>query len=71
MNQLSMKFRRGDFVEVRDADEILKTLDGEGAVDRLPFMPEMLEFCGQRFQVARRALTVCVSGPGSPRGFMR
>jgi hypothetical protein len=64
-----MRLRRGDLVEVRNADEILHTLDSDGSVDHLPFMPEMLDFCGQRFRIAGRALTVCFSGPGSPRGF--
>jgi hypothetical protein len=70
MSQLSARLRRGDLVEVKAPDEILQTLDADGAVDNLPFMPEMLEFCGRRFHVASRALTVCFSGPGgSPRAF--
>lgn len=63
------KLHRGDLVEVRSPREIFATLDGDGAIDHLPFMPEMLEYCGQRFQVASRALTVCFSGAGSPLGF--
>jgi hypothetical protein len=63
------KIHVGDLVEVKAPDEIFGTLDAEGALDHLPFMPEMLEFCGQRFRVSRRALTMCFSGPGSPRGF--
>jgi hypothetical protein len=54
---------------VKAPHEILETLDAEGAVDHLPFMPEMLQFCGQRFLVSKRALTICFSGPGSRRGF--
>jgi hypothetical protein len=69
MGQRSAKLRRGDFVEVKAPDEILQTLDAEGASDHLPFMPEMLEFCGRRFRVSRRALTICFSGPGASRGF--
>jgi hypothetical protein len=49
----------GDFVEVRSGQEILDTLDERGAVDGLPFMPEMLEFCGKRFRVAKRADKTC------------
>jgi hypothetical protein len=56
-------------VEVKTPDEIVHTLDAEGASDHLPFMPEMLEFCGRRFRVSRRVLTICFSGPGSTRGF--
>jgi hypothetical protein len=69
MGQRSAKLRRGDLVELKAPDEILETLDTEGASDRLPFMPEMLEFYGRRFRISRRALTLCFSGPGSSRGF--
>ena len=37
MGQRSTKLRRGDFVEVKAPDEILQTLDAEGASDHLPF----------------------------------
>ncbi len=69
MSRQSTRFRPGDIVEVRSPDEILSTLDAEGASDHLPFMPEMVGFCGQRFQVSKRAGAICFSGPGSPRGF--
>jgi hypothetical protein len=69
MSQQTARLRHGDLVEVKTAREILQTLDAAGAVDHLPFMPEMLEFCGQRFRVARRALTVCIYAPGTPLGF--
>jgi hypothetical protein len=45
----------GDWVEVRSAEEILATLDNEQTVDRLPFMPEMLQHCGKRFRVFKSA----------------
>jgi hypothetical protein len=69
MSQPKAGLRRGDLVEVKDPDEILETLDAEGAVDHLPFMPEMLQFCGKRFSVSGRVLTTCFSGSGSRRGF--
>lgn len=69
MNQPTTRFCRGDLVEVKAPDEILQTLDTNGALDHLPFMPEMMEFCGRRFRVSRRALPICFSGPGSPGGF--
>ena len=50
-----MELRVGELVEVRSAEEILPTLDGRGAYEALPFMPEMLRFCGRRFRVYRRA----------------
>jgi hypothetical protein len=69
MTQRSARLCPGDLVEVKAPDEIFPTLDAEGALDHLPFMPEMLEFCGRRFRVSKRALTVCFSGPGFSRAF--
>ena len=54
-----MKLRVGDLVEVRSKDEILNTLDKKGELDRLPFMPEMFQFCGKRFRVYKRAHKTC------------
>jgi hypothetical protein len=48
------KPRPGDLVEVRSLSEILATLDQRGCLDGLPFMPEMVSFCGHRFPVLRR-----------------
>ena len=53
------KFRIGDWVEVRGKQEILQTLDANGALEGMPFMPEMLVFCGQRFQVYKIAHKTC------------
>src|SRR5579863_8078893 len=69
MSKRSARLCHGDLVEVKTPDEIVQTLDVEGASDHLPFMPEMLECCGRRFRVSRRALAICFSGPGSHRGF--
>jgi hypothetical protein len=51
--------RAGDVVEVRSASEILATLDENGRLDGLPFMPEMLQFCGTRIRVQSRAHKTC------------
>lgn len=60
--------RAGDLVEVRPAAEILATLDSEGTVDHVPFMPEMLQHVGGRFRVAQRAEKICdLVGPGGSR----
>ncbi|HTR48595.1 MAG TPA: hypothetical protein VMM16_14530 [Verrucomicrobiae bacterium] len=56
------KLRRGDLVEVRPPEEILRTLDSAGTSDQLPLMREMAEFCGKRFRVARTVVKVCASG---------
>jgi hypothetical protein len=56
--QLS-RFRVGDIVEVRSKQEILATLDAKGCNDRMPFMPEMLQYCGRRFRVGAVAHKTC------------
>jgi len=56
--------RRGDAVDIRPADEILATLDADGKLEGMPFMPEMVPFCGQRHRVFRRAEKTCVEGAG-------
>jgi hypothetical protein len=53
------QLKAGDEVVVRSAEEILATLDEAGMVGGLPFMPEMLAFCGQRFRVRGRAEKIC------------
>jgi hypothetical protein len=54
-----MSLRVGDVVEVRSREEILATLDAEGTLDGLPFMPEMLSFCGQQLRVRKSAHKTC------------
>jgi hypothetical protein len=51
--------RAGDVVEVRSLDEILATLDENGRLDDMPFMPEMIRYCGQRLRVSKRAHKTC------------
>jgi hypothetical protein len=51
--------RPGTWVEVRSAAEILATLDERGRLDGLPFMPEMLQFCGTRFRISTSAHKSC------------
>jgi hypothetical protein len=53
------KPRVGDWVEVRSKDEILRTLDSQGQLDGMPFMPEMFAFCGRRFRVYKTAHKTC------------
>jgi hypothetical protein len=54
-----LNLRVGELVEVRSEPEILATLDENGELESLPFMPEMLQFCGQRFRVDKLALKLC------------
>jgi hypothetical protein len=49
----------GDWVEVKSRDEILASLDKDGNLDGMPFMPEMLKYCGRRFRVYKRAHKTC------------
>jgi hypothetical protein len=49
----------GELVEVRSEVEILATLDGNGELENLPFMPEMLRFCGQRLTVHKVGHKLC------------
>jgi len=50
----AFNLRGGDYVEVRSAADIMATLDSEGCLDGLPFMPEMVDCCGKIFQVFKR-----------------
>jgi hypothetical protein len=65
----SLNLRVGDLVEVRSESEILATLDDAGELDSLPFMPEMVAFCGQRLTVHKVAHKLCdtISGTGMRR----
>jgi hypothetical protein len=55
----SVTLRVGQLVEVRSADQIMATLDQNGELDSLPFMPEMLQYCGQRLTVGKVAHKAC------------
>ena len=51
--------RVGEMVEVRSKEDILRTLDRNGRLEDLPFMPQMLELCGRRFRVEKSAHKTC------------
>ena len=61
--------RPGDVVEVRPVTEILATLDKDGTLDGMPFMPEMIAHIGRRYTVTRRVDKICntVDKSGSRR----
>jgi hypothetical protein len=59
MKQHCADLRFGDWVRVRSRDEILATLDEQGRLDGMPFMPEMLAFCGKTLRVYKRAHKTC------------
>src|SRR4051812_6770711 len=52
-------FNAGDWVEVLSKEEILSTLDKDGRLEGMPFMPEMFACCGRRFRVSARAHKTC------------
>ena len=69
MLKTKLNLRCGDVVQVRSQEEILATLDDRGCLEHLPFMPEMLRYCGQQFRVYKRADKTCdtITGSGGRR----
>jgi hypothetical protein len=66
-----MSLSVGDWVEVRSKEEILRTLDNNGRLENMPFMPEMFEYCGKRLAVGKRAHKSCDTiNPVSTRGLV-
>jgi hypothetical protein len=61
------RFLRGQLVEIRSSAEIAATLDADGRLDGVPFMPEMARYCGKHVRVFRRADKTCVAGAGLRR----
>lgn len=63
-----MALSAGDWVEVRSKEEILRTLDKDGRLEDMPFMPEMFAYCGKRIRVNSRAHKACdTTNPVSSR----
>jgi hypothetical protein len=54
-----LDLKAGEWVEVRSQEEILSTLDSNGRLENLPFMPEMLPYCGKKVRVYKRADKTC------------
>lgn len=54
-----LNLRVGETVEVLSEAEIMATLDERGELEELPFMPEMLAFCGRRLTVHKVAYKLC------------
>ena len=55
----TLNLKAGDWVEVRSREEILATLGEDSRLENLPFMPEMLQYCGQKLRVFKRADKTC------------
>jgi hypothetical protein len=56
----------GEWVRVRSKAEVFATLDERGTLEGLPFMPEMIKYCGRRLRVTQRADATC-AGDGAVR----
>lgn len=62
-----LRLRPGEWVKIRPFAEIATTLDDEGRLDGLPFMPEMSRHCGKRLRVFRRVEKIhYYYGPTAP-----
>ena len=69
---MNYRLQPGDLVEVRNAAEILSSLDSKGTLEGLPFMPEMLGFCGRRYRVFQRVVQMAIDDVTQPlRGFKK
>jgi hypothetical protein len=55
---------RERIMKVKSPSEIYATLDQDGKLDGLPFMPEMVAYCGACIRVYRSAHRTCVVGHG-------
>lgn len=62
----SLNLAVGDWVVVKSAEEIRATLDANARYEELPFMPQMLQYCGKKLRVRKRAHKLCdtVNGTG-------
>jgi hypothetical protein len=65
-SQTKRPYRKVDKVRVLSTEEILSTLDSDGTVNGLLFMPEMLKYAGKEFPVQASAHKTC-DGQGGPR----
>ena len=61
----SLGLKAGDWVKVRSKAEVLATLDKNGRLEELPFMPQMMQYCGQKLQVHKRAHKLCDTAYGT------
>lgn len=67
----SLTLKAGEWVWVRSKEEILATLDKNARLDELPFMPQMLHYCGQKLRVAKRAHKLCGTQHSTVGGSMK
>ena len=58
----NVRLRAGDWVEILSFPQIQATLDQCGCQDALPFMVEMVPFCGRRLRIRKVVQQVCIDG---------
>ncbi|AFH50186.1 Hypothetical protein IALB_2483 [Ignavibacterium album JCM 16511] len=56
-------FKPNKLVKVKSFEQIIQTLDKNGCVDGLPFMPEMVEYCDKTFRISLKVEKTCVDNP--------
>lgn len=61
---MSSGLKVGDIVEIRSMQEILSSLDENGTIDELPFMPEMLKFCGKQYTIYQKVVQSVIDTAG-------
>jgi hypothetical protein len=59
--------RPGELVEVKSEAEIVATLDKDGKLNGLSFLPGMRSLCGTRQHVLKRVERICLEWSGEPR----
>jgi len=57
----------GEFVQIRSLDEIRSTLDENGKYKGLYFMPEMEDFCGNKYRVFKKVRSITLESNGEVR----
>jgi hypothetical protein len=63
---MNLELHCGDIVTVKTAAEIMHGLDINGTLDGLPFMPEMVDFCGKNYRVSTRVVQVTIDALATP-----
>ena len=64
---VTLNLQPGELVEVLSEDEIRSTLDSNGKLKGLAFMPEMKKYCEKRFKVYKRLEKIVLETTGEMR----
>jgi hypothetical protein len=58
-HRIRKRFEQGEEVDVLPWQKLIRTLDMNGTLGSLPFMPEMLPYCGKRLKITKRLERTC------------